>query len=292
MGPRSFSRTVRIVLCSLIADRSTEAVIFGCMQDPFHENISHLQLAAVPRENIHIARCLELQQYLSTRAYSTLFSCPIPRTTMLHLVLLSLLVPLTASYCPFPGPVLPPPTHISTSKSFQSAIQNLTSYLSSPTTDLGFARNETTFSILLTDAEKPIWEYHHTTPASIVGNITVGRHSQYRVGSVSKVFADLLLLRLGLDLNTPVTKWLPGLREGLGGVDWDAITLKDLGSHMAGIRRDYGFWVENYTAAPLFQQVGLPPAIKEKYLPCEVEGLQDQPCTDARGSSDQQHRSR
>ncbi|KAF8544150.1 beta-lactamase/transpeptidase-like protein [Trichophaea hybrida] len=135
------------------------------------------------------------------------------------------------------------------------------------------------YSMIQTN-KQPIWEYHHTTPGSIVGNLTVDRHSQYRIGSVSKVFADLLLLRLGLDLGAPVTKWLPGLREGSGGVDWDDITLKDLGSHMAGIRRNYGFWVENYTAMPEFELAGFPHARPEEYPLCEVVGLREEMCTE------------
>ncbi|KAF8535214.1 beta-lactamase/transpeptidase-like protein, partial [Trichophaea hybrida] len=175
--------------------------------------------------------------------------------------------------CPPPGPVLPVPTQISNSPHFVAAAANLTSFLDSSLTDATL--NTTTFSILLVSASNPhpLWQYHHTTPGSVVSNITVNAHSQYRIGSVSKVFADLLLLRLGLPLDAPVTKWLPELRKGNGGVDWDSVTLRMLGSHMAGILRDYNAWTQNYTNAATFEALGYPKLTPKDYPPCEVEAL-------------------
>lgn len=193
---------------------------------------------------------------------------------MKHLILcLAQLVTLSLSACPPPGPILPAPTHISTSPYFLAAATNLTSFLDS---SLPFAPlNTTTFSIHLVSASSPnpLWSYYHTTPGSVLSSATVDAHSQYRIGSVSKVFTDLLVLRLSLPLDAPVTKWLPMLRKGSGGVDWDSITLRMLGSHMAGIQRNYNLWMQNYTNATTFEALGYPKLTPKDYPPCEVEQL-------------------
>lgn len=94
----------------------------------------------------------------------------------------------------------------------------------------GWQTNTTSFSIALTAGRQRLWEYHHTAG----GGGSVTGDTQFRVASVSKVFTDLLLLKLGLPLDEPVTTYLPELLAG-SAIAWSEVTLGALGDHMAGI---------------------------------------------------------
>jgi CubicO group peptidase (beta-lactamase class C family) len=189
-----------------------------------------------------------------------------------------------ASPCPFPGPDLLQPRLLSSSSLILSALENLTSILDSAVAgdiDASFLVNQTSFSIAITDARHQLWSYHHTAPTTTNGTHSVGDHSQYRIASITKMITDLLLLRLGLDLEDKITEYLPGLKEGKGGIKWERITLRDLGSHMSGLQPMYGY-PEDYSAAQFYQQLGFPPANKEDYPLCEVAGLRPQICSQER----------
>jgi CubicO group peptidase (beta-lactamase class C family) len=81
---------------------------------------------------------------------------------------------------------------------------------------------------------KPIWEFHHLAETNVNGTKSVDGDSQYLVGSISKVFTDLLLLRTDLNRSDPITKYLPDL-EGDSYIQWRNITLDNLGDHLAGM---------------------------------------------------------
>jgi len=72
----------------------------------------------------------------------------------------------------------------------------------------------------------------------------VSASSLYRIGSVSKVFTDLLLVKLvddpqnTLDLSTLISTIEPLFSIGSGGFDNRSISLEQLGSHMAGLSRE------------------------------------------------------
>ncbi|KAF8247616.1 beta-lactamase/transpeptidase-like protein [Wilcoxina mikolae CBS 423.85] len=204
---------------------------------------------------------------------------------MRHLLsLLPFLSIASALTCPMSGPVLPPAKHLPRSPYLHSALQNLTSTLDSAMAgdiNPGFLTNQTSFSILLTDSKHKLWEYHHTAPTTTNGTKSVDSNSQYRIASITKMITDLLLLRLELDLEDKITKYLPGLKHGKGGVHWDKITLKDLGSHMAGIVKGYGY-PENYTARAEWIALGFPDAPVEDYPLCEVAGagIRERRCTE------------
>jgi CubicO group peptidase (beta-lactamase class C family) len=179
--------------------------------------------------------------------------------TSMHQLLLSLgfVALATATPCPLPGPVYPPPKNLARSGNFRDALTNLTTILDAAVIGLGnpsFLANETSFSMILTDADQQLWEYHHTALTRSNGTTSVDSGSQYRIGSVSKVLTNLVLLRLGLDLEEKITKWIPELNEGKGAVGWDRVTLKDLGSHTSGVQRDYGW--ENYDLMAQLQAAG------------------------------------
>jgi CubicO group peptidase (beta-lactamase class C family) len=48
------------------------------------------------------------------------------------------------------------------------------------------------------------------------------------------VFTDLLLLKSGLNMDDPVTKYLPEL-EGESVIQWEDVTLGALGDHLSGM---------------------------------------------------------
>jgi CubicO group peptidase (beta-lactamase class C family) len=184
--------------------------------------------------------------------------------------------------CPFPGPDLSQPKLLSGSSAFRSALENLTETLDSAAAgdiNPGFLINQTSFSIIVTDAKQQLWSYHHTAPTTTNGTRHVGDHSQYRIASVTKMITNLLVLRLGLDLETKITHFLPELNKGNGGILWDRVTLRDLGSHMEGLQPLYGF-PENYTLGPFYQQLGFPAVNASAYPLCEVSGLRPQLCTE------------
>jgi CubicO group peptidase (beta-lactamase class C family) len=194
------------------------------------------------------------------------------------------ILPLASSFCPFPGPDLPQPKLLSGSSTLRSALENLTETLDSAAAgdiNPGFLINQTSFSIIVTDAKKQLWSYHHTAPTTTNGTRQVGDHSQYRIASITKTITNLLVLRLGLDLEAKITDYLPELKEGNGGIQWDSVTLKDLGSHMSGLQPLYGF-PENYTLEPFYQQLGFPAVNESDYPLCEVAGLRPRPCTQER----------
>ena len=199
-----------------------------------------------------------------------------------------------AAPCPFHGPVIRVPKNLRL-PAVEAALKNFTVTLDSAVAgefNPGFLTNETSFSILLADSKGTMWEYHHKAPTATKGTKSVNAHSQYWIGSVTKVITDLLMLRLGVDLNNKITKYVPDLAKGKGGICWDEITLRDLGSHLSGIGPDYvvsgigpDYVVsEDFTAQAAFVAMGFPP-IKEKDYPlCGVPGLQPEPCTRKRQS--------
>ena len=80
-----------------------------------------------------------------------------------------------------------------------------------------------------------MWEYHHLSPNNVNGTKSLDRHSQYLVGSISKVLTDAVLLRSGVNIDDPVTKYLPSLHNDTSLINWDNVSLRALGGQLAGI---------------------------------------------------------
>lgn len=162
---------------------------------------------------------------------------------LLHLLgLLGLLTtPVSAAQCPINGALLPAPRQLSTSPHVHASKQQLSAQLElalSGTLVGGWQTNATAFSIVVTDAggDVPLWEFHHHYAAN--ASVDVDGDTQFRVASITKVFTDLLLLKLGLGRDEPVTKYLPELAAAAAGgspIAWDEVTLGALGDHMAAI---------------------------------------------------------
>jgi CubicO group peptidase (beta-lactamase class C family) len=97
--------------------------------------------------------------------------------------------------------------------------------------------------------QSPLWEYHHLATNNTNSTKRVDGDSQYLIGSVSKVFTDLLLLKSGLNMDDPVTKYLPEL-EGESVIQWEDVTLGALGDHLSGMP---GTCMFIQVHAPIFQ---------------------------------------
>lgn len=144
-----------------------------------------------------------------------------------------------AARCPITGPLLPSPKALSTSPFVLDAGRRLKELLDSALTgsiEAGWQTNITSFSIILTDTEEgSLWEYHHTASGNVNSTKNVDGDTQFMIASITKVFTDLALLKAGLNLDDPITKYLPELASSTSPIKWKDITLRALGNHMAGI---------------------------------------------------------
>lgn len=148
-----------------------------------------------------------------------------------------------AMECRPEGPIVPPPRNLKESAPFQRALANLTATLDSAfkgEIKSSLDAQNVSLSVALvgldqTDASTPLWEYHHLGSGNVNGTKSLDRHSQYLVGSVSKVITDAVLLRSGVNMDDPVTKYLPSLANETSRIDWKSISLRALGGQLAGI---------------------------------------------------------
>ncbi|KAF7585910.1 hypothetical protein BBP40_009873 [Aspergillus hancockii] len=188
--------------------------------------------------------------------------------------------------CPPDGPLLPRPTNLGRSKHFQAATNNLTSALDSALKGeikAGWVVDNVSFSLAVVspngdpDAHgKPLWEYHHRAKLNTEGSTEANGDSQYMVGSVSKVFSDLMLLKSGVDIQRPVTDFFPDLGAANSSIKWKDITLEALADHLAGIPPNFVY--EFYFLQPLYESLGFPDLNQSDYPSCGVIGL-SQTCT-------------
>ena len=94
-------------------------------------------------------------------------------------------------------------------------------------------------SIALVDGQRVVWARGFGW-ADSAANARATASTVYRVGSVSKLFTDVAIMRLveqhALDLDVPVQHYLPTFRPAnpFGG----EITIRELTSHRAGLTRE------------------------------------------------------
>ncbi|KAH6649431.1 beta-lactamase/transpeptidase-like protein [Chaetomium tenue] len=185
-----------------------------------------------------------------------------------------------AMECRPEGPIVPPPRNLKESATFQRALANLTATLDSAfkgEIKSSLDAQNVSLSVALvgldqTDASTPLWEYHHLGSGNLNGTKSLDRHSQYLVGSVSKVITDAVLLRSGVNMDDPVTKYLPSLANETSRIDWKSISLRALGGQLAGIPANYGFSEYHYIK-DWFEALGFPALNDTNYPDCGVIGL-------------------
>mgnify|MGYP004716948667 CR=1 FL=1 len=140
------------------------------------------------------------------------------------------------------GPVLPKPTALANSATFKAAAANLTETLNaavSGSIEAGWPVSNVSFSLAVVSADQdepgvPIWEYHRLATANTKGTKNLNRDSQYLIGSISKVFTDYVLLKSGVDLDAPVTEFLPSLDDTKSTIQWRDVNLRMLASYLGG----------------------------------------------------------
>ncbi|KAK6507984.1 hypothetical protein TWF481_006404 [Arthrobotrys musiformis] len=185
--------------------------------------------------------------------------------------------------CAVEGALLPRPTNVCNHPAFKSASSKLSSYFDTAIAgniSAGFDTVNTSFAVAfvsLQASNSPIYTYTHLSPANEHGTKHINGDSQFLIGSISKLFTDVVLLKSGVDLEEKATKFLPELGRKRGLIRWGDVTLRDLGEHLAGVGPNYGF-PEIYGLIPLYQQLGFPPVEKSDFPPCNVAGL-NKACT-------------
>ena len=161
--------------------------------------------------------------------------------------------------CPPLGPVLPAPTNPSVHPTVQDGVSNITSAFNEITAKL----NATGISVALKSIheDSPILELHYT-PKYLNPNGTseIDSQSVYRLGSITKIFAVLSVLKLSdVRWDDPVTKYVPELRDmkpetpevdDITVVQWDQVTVGALASHMSGIGTDCKFLLRRPVSFP------------------------------------------
>lgn len=200
-------------------------------------------------------------------------------------LLSSLTLPTLASAaltCRPEGPVVPKPslTSLKSSSIVSEAAANLTTTLDDAISGAitgGWDVKNGSFSVALVSANQcnagiPIWEYHHLAEGNTRGTKELDRDSQYLIGSISKLFSDYVMLQTNVDLDAPITEFLPSLKEPGAMIQWVEVTLRMLGEHLAGVPVNYGF-SEYYFLKEVFLSYGLPPIKDSDYPSCGVMTL-------------------
>ncbi|KAL7265862.1 hypothetical protein RUND412_011610, partial [Rhizina undulata] len=201
---------------------------------------------------------------------------------MTKLSLLPIFIPwflphVAQAICTPPGAVFSIPTLTTDNPGIVALNRNLTAMIDFLLTNPKHADlllNETSFSIGITSIDGTLFESHHTAKyqGDYVGcsaqNVT--GDTVYRIASITKVFTVLgVLLQSGVCLDDPITKYVPELTEGSnsGGIRWEEITLRALGSQLSGIPREYGMDALGSIDYNLAVQSGLP-AVNPDIPPC------------------------
>lgn len=150
---------------------------------------------------------------------------------------LSLAAPTYAALCPLLGPVFPPPRSLSSSASFEAALNGLRSTL-----DEAFAggngplNSNDTYSVQVFstfDKGKPLFDFHRRG-AGLSEDLDLNGDAIFRLASTSKLITTyLLLLQTGDGIWTEkVTRFLPELS---GKQYWDQISVGALAGYISGI---------------------------------------------------------
>lgn len=140
------------------------------------------------------------------------------------------------------GPSVPRARNLAGSQVLTDAAENLKSALDQAVAgeiSAGWAVENASFSLALVDYNQddpgiPLWEYHHLAEGNVNGTKKLDRDSQYLIGSVTKVFSALVMLLSDVQLDAPITEYLPALSNGSSTLAWDDATLRSLANHVSG----------------------------------------------------------
>lgn len=148
--------------------------------------------------------------------------------------------------CPPEGALLPRPTGLATNDGFEAATSNLTDFfdnLVSGDVDAPFDVANTSFAVSFVGqrrlqgppSNEPLYVYGHLSDLNVNGTDELNGDSQWLIGSVSKLFTDIIFFKTGVNPSDKVTKYLTALNKTESLIAWDDVTLDALGSYLAGI---------------------------------------------------------
>lgn len=223
--------------------------------------------------------------------------------TFLSLAGLSAAV-LSNQPCPLYGQNYPAPTNLLSSLHIRNASESVRSQIiaaHNETTPYGPLDTETTvFSMdffSLHDGDNDTIFTLHYTPEDFTNQHTSGASSVnsdtiYRIGSVSKLWTAYIWLIVDGDenWNEPITKFVPELaataesaseNNAVDAVNWTAITVGALASHMAGIGRDAAYSAD---LAVSLEALGIPKQGGNSNSPCGKTEWANIPCNRSRKS--------
>jgi CubicO group peptidase (beta-lactamase class C family) len=149
--------------------------------------------------------------------------------------------------CPILGAVLPAPAKPNSHPAVGASVELLKGSIEKLVG--GLNKSAVSVSIKSIHESSPLFDFHYTPPTlDPRGTQKVNGDSIYRLGSISKIFPVLALLKLdGVSLEDKITKYLPELnklndqapvKDFTTQVEWDEITLGALASHLSGISSD------------------------------------------------------
>ena len=153
----------------------------------------------------------------------------------------------TSSACPPLGPVLLAPRSPGQNPTVKQATDALKTKLNN---DINAKFKASAVSIAAKSLHEDglLFNYHFTPPTlSGLGTKSIDENTMYRVGSISKLMPVLALLRHGnVSFEDPITKYIPGLKNGAGitgvrSTPWKEITVGALASHLSGLGSDCEF---------------------------------------------------
>ena len=173
---------------------------------------------------------------------------PSAPTVIVWLVLARFLATVHAG-CHIPGPAFPTPRLARNSSSLSTITTKLDTIIKNILhgEDAHWSEDTTSFAIQLTSADETLWSEYFT--AKILGDYKdsgptpVTGDTVFRAASITKTFTIYaLLLEKRINLEDPITKYLPALRDGserdAWAVDFDEITIRSLASQLSGIARE------------------------------------------------------
>ncbi|EFR01825.1 beta-lactamase [Nannizzia gypsea CBS 118893] len=180
------------------------------------------------------------------------------------------------------GALLPRPTDLGQSQYIKDATKSLSQSLDDAVSGkikAGWDVANTSFSVALVSPNGGdprtgiLWEYHHLGEKNVNGTKHLDGDSQYLIGSVSKVFSDLLLLKSNVDLHDPVAKYLSQLKNESSPIDWGNISLLSLSEHLSGTPANTIGALQFYFLQPLYLALGFPPLNGNDYPSCGIADL-------------------
>lgn len=145
-------------------------------------------------------------------------------------IAVSLLVPTVLSLCPPPGAILPPPSLEPNTSNF-----SISEVLFTNSTSVQV--QNTSFAIQASIGDTIVFQYEHSAPGREVNQSLFD--TKIRIASATKLITALALelSKDKIDLDDPITKFIPELNE-----EWYGdVTISSLTDHTSGLGRFVSF---------------------------------------------------